>query len=89
MGWLRNVAMTPPYFHDGSIDTLQDAVRIMSRVQLGKSLSDQDANAIVTFLKCLTGKLPDDYANAPLLPAAGFGATVSTDGAVGKAAITQ
>jgi cytochrome c peroxidase len=81
---LRNVAMTPPYFHDGSVAKLQDAVRIMSRVQLGKSLSDQDANAIVTFLNCLTGKLPDDYANAPLLPAAGFGVTPSADGTVAK-----
>ena len=69
---LRNVEMTPPYFHDGSVDTLPDAVRIMARVQLGKTLSDPDTAAIVTFLKSLTGKLPEDFARAPVLPPAGF-----------------
>ena len=78
---LRNVAMTPPYFHDGSVRSLAGAVRIMAKVQLGKSLSDQDAQEIVTFLQSLTGKLPDDFANAPALPAAGFEPTktASTD----------
>jgi len=70
---LCNVAMTPPYFHDGSVGTLPDAVRVMARVQLGKTLSDQDTAGIVTFLKSLTGKLPEDFASAPVLPAAGFG----------------
>jgi cytochrome c peroxidase len=69
---LRNVEMTPPYFHDGSVGTLPEAVRIMARVQLGKTLSDQDTGAIVTFLKSLTGKVPNDFATAPVLPAAGF-----------------
>jgi intracellular sulfur oxidation DsrE/DsrF family protein len=45
----------------------------MARVQLGKTLSDQDTAAIVTFLKSLTGKPPEDFANAPVLPPAGFG----------------
>ncbi len=69
---LRNVAMTPPYFHDGSVPSLTKAVRIMAKVQLGKTLSDQDATDIVTFLRCLTGKLPDEFASAPVLPASGF-----------------
>jgi cytochrome c peroxidase len=69
---LRNVAMTPPYFHDGSIRSLPLAVRIMAKVQLGKNLSDQDVSEIVTFLESLTGKLPEDFATAPVLPAAGF-----------------
>jgi cytochrome c peroxidase len=69
---LRNVAMTPPYFHDGSVQSLTKAVRIMAKVQLGKTLSEQDANDIVTFLHSLTGKLPDAFASAPVLPAAGF-----------------
>ena len=69
---LRNVEMTPPYFHDGSVGTLPEAVRVMARVQLGKTLSDQDTAAIVTFLKSLTGKPPEDFAVAPVLPPAGF-----------------
>lgn len=69
---LRNVAMTAPYFHDGSVATLPEAVRVMARVQLGKSLADADVQAIVAFLGSLTGALPEDFANAPLLPAAGF-----------------
>ena len=69
---LRNVAMTPPYFHDGSASTLAEAVRIMAKVQLGKLLSGQDTNAIVTFLGSLTGLVPHNFAEAPVLPSAGF-----------------
>ena len=69
---LRNVAMTPPYFHDGSVRSLPRAVHIMAKVQLGKNLSDQDVGEIVTFLESLTGKLPEDFARAPVLPAAEF-----------------
>jgi cytochrome c peroxidase len=69
---LRNVEMTPPYFHDGSVGTLPDAVRIMARVQLGKNMSDEETAAIGTFLKSLTGILPEDFARAPVLPATGF-----------------
>lgn len=69
---LRNVAMTPPYFHDGSVRWLPEAVRIMAKVQLGTTLSAQDANDIVNFLQSLTGKLPEEFASAPILPASGF-----------------
>jgi cytochrome c peroxidase len=69
---LRNVAMTAPYFHDGSVATLPQAVRVMARVQLGKMLSDGEVEAIVAFLGSLTGPLPADFATAPVLPAAGF-----------------
>ena len=72
---LRNVEMTPPYFHDGSVSKLPEAVRVMARVQLGKKLSDEDTTAIVTFLKSLTGKLPENFATAPVLPPAGFDAS--------------
>ena len=65
---LRNVAMTPPYFHDGSVAALPDAVKIMARVQLGVSLNDADTNEIVAFLTSLTGELPVEFANAPALP---------------------
>ena len=69
---LRNVEMTPPYFHDGSAEQLPDAVRVMARVQFGTTLNDADTTAIVTFLKCLTGKPPQNFIEAPVLPAAGF-----------------
>jgi cytochrome c peroxidase len=67
---LRNVAMTAPYFHDGSVATLPDAVRVMARVQLGQKLSDPEINAIVAFLESLTGDLPAEFAAAPVLPPA-------------------
>ncbi len=54
----RNVAMTAPYFHDGSVKTLSEAVRIMAKVQLDTKLSDGDVADIVAFLKTLTGKAP-------------------------------
>jgi cytochrome c peroxidase len=69
---LRNVAMTPPYFHDGSVDSLSDAVRIMAKVQLDASLSDVEVNEIVAFLASLTGTQPQNFERAPVLPAAGF-----------------
>jgi len=52
---LRNVATTPPYFHDGSTPTLDEAVRKMGAAQLDRILSDQQVEAIVAFLKTLTG----------------------------------
>jgi cytochrome c peroxidase len=65
---LRNVAMTSPYFHDGSIDVLERAVWIMGQVQLGKGLSNRELQDIGAFLKSLTGKIPDDALRLPLLP---------------------
>ena len=55
---LRNVAQTAPYFHDGSIETLEDAVIKMAYYQLGFSLEDEQALSIVAFLKTLDG-VPD------------------------------
>jgi cytochrome c peroxidase len=52
---LRNVAVTAPYFHDGSAPTLADAVRQMASAQLDRTLTDQQLNAIVAFLNTLTG----------------------------------
>jgi cytochrome c peroxidase len=65
---LRNVAMTPPYFHDGSVATLPEAVKVMARIQLGAKLEDKDVGDIVSFLASLTGPLPPDFATAPVLP---------------------
>jgi len=67
---LRNVAMTPPYFHDGSVATLDEAVKVMGRVQLGVTLPDTEISEIVAFLGTLTGALPASFATAPTLPAA-------------------
>jgi cytochrome c peroxidase len=52
---LRNVATTPPYFHDGSAQTLDDAVRKMGLAQLNATLTDQQVQAIVAYLQTLTG----------------------------------
>lgn len=59
---LRNVERTPPYFHDGSAKTLEQAVTIMAKYQLGKTLSIEEVELIVQFLKTLTG----EYNGEPL-----------------------
>ena len=55
---LRNIEKTYPYFHDGSVSDLKEAVTIMAKVQLNKELTDNDLNALVAFLNSLTGELP-------------------------------
>jgi cytochrome c peroxidase len=62
---LRNVAVTPPYFHDGSAPTLDEAVRKMAESQLDQTLSDQQIKVIVAFLNTLTGT----YRGAPVTAA--------------------
>ena len=52
---LRNVDVTAPYFHNGRAPTLERAVEIMARTQLGKALTVQDISLIVGFLHTLTG----------------------------------
>jgi cytochrome c peroxidase len=54
---LRNVALTAPYFHDGRAPSLEVAVQIMGKVQLGRELSLEDIRLIVAFLKTLTGEI--------------------------------
>jgi cytochrome c peroxidase len=61
---LRLVALTAPYFHDGSAVHLEDAVRVMAKYQLGRKLSDEDVRLIVLFLKTL----PGEYQGRPLMP---------------------
>ncbi len=68
---LRNVEKTAPYFHDGSIATLPEAVKLMGRHQLGRELPEQDISSIVTFLHALTGPLPTELIRAPVLPPSG------------------
>lgn len=55
---LRNVAKTHPYFHDGSVADLGEAVKIMAITQLNKELSDDEVKDIVAFLESLTGEIP-------------------------------
>ena len=55
---LRNVEKTAPYFHDGSVATLEEAVRVMVRIQLGVELSDSQVENLAAFLRSLTGELP-------------------------------
>jgi cytochrome c peroxidase len=59
---LRNVAVTGPYFHDGSANSLDEAVDVMFRYQLGRMATRQDKELIVKFLLTLTG----EYKEKPL-----------------------
>ncbi len=65
---LRNVAMTAPYFHDGSVATLAEAVKVMGRVQLGMKLGDAEISDIVSFLNSLTGDFPAEFAAPAVQP---------------------
>ncbi len=62
---LRNIAVTAPYFHTGSVSTLSDAVRVMGAAQLGRIIDEADIALIVVFLESLTGEIPE-HALAPL-----------------------
>jgi cytochrome c peroxidase len=63
---LRNIQETAPYFHNGNVWTLREAVKLMGDIQLGMKISDKDADKIVTFLNSLTGKKPE--VTYPVLP---------------------
>lgn len=52
---LRNVALTAPYFHRGDVPTLDGAVKLMLRYQVGKELPQEDVDDIVAFLHSLNG----------------------------------
>ncbi len=59
---LRNIEKTYPYFHDGSVNDLKDAVMIMAKLQVPQEVTEAQADEIVTFLKSLTGKVSEDLA---------------------------
>jgi cytochrome c peroxidase len=65
---LRNVERTAPYFHNGQVATLEDAVRRMARYQLGRELRDAEVASVVAWLKSLTGTMPQDYITPPEFP---------------------
>ena len=62
----RNVALTAPYFHNGSVKTLDEAVRVMAKTQLNKDLNEEQVKQIVAFLNSLTGEFPEQ--TMPVLP---------------------
>ncbi len=65
---LRNIEETAPYFHNGNVWSLSQAVKLMGDIQLGKKISDEDTKKIVTFLKSLTGKKPNiSYPQLPVI----------------------
>jgi cytochrome c peroxidase len=55
---LRNITQTAPYFHNGAVWSLEEAVKIMGETQLGMELKDKEITSIVTFLKSLDGEMP-------------------------------
>lgn len=55
---LRNLVYTAPYFHNGSVKSLPEAVRVMASTQLDKNLAEPQVADIVAFLEALTGKFP-------------------------------
>lgn len=65
---LRNVMMTAPYFHDGSVKNIEDAIWIMAKVQLNKELTKEQVEFIKSFLNSLTGDIPKEYTKPPILP---------------------
>jgi cytochrome c peroxidase len=65
---LRNVARTGPYFHNGKVGSLLEAVNQMAEYQTGKKVTAPEAEAIVTWLNALTGDLPPNYSTPPQLP---------------------
>lgn len=65
---LRNIDKTGPYFHDGSVADLGEAVRLMAHHQLGKELSATQVASIVSWLRSLTGEIPTAYIAMPQQP---------------------
>lgn len=63
---LRNIALTAPYFHNGSVKSLDVAVKMMAKLQMGADLSKQEVADIVAFLNALTGEFPKQ--KMPVLP---------------------
>jgi cytochrome c peroxidase len=58
--------LTAPYFHNGKVKTLDEAVRVMGKTQLGMDLTDPQVSDIVAFLNALTGEFPKQ--TMPKLP---------------------
>jgi cytochrome c peroxidase len=70
---LRNIGLTAPYFHNGKVKTLEEAVKIMAKLQLDKELTAQQAEDITAFLNALTGEFPkQEFPRLPGYPGKTF-----------------
>jgi cytochrome c peroxidase len=65
---MRNIEKTAPYYHDGRVRTLEQAISLMALHQVDKKLTDAEVQSIVAWFKTLTGELPADYIKEPALP---------------------
>jgi cytochrome c peroxidase len=65
---LRNIEHTGPYFHDGKIKDLKEAIQIMVKTELGTEFSNQETDTLEAFLKSLSGEVPAAAKSAPVLP---------------------
>jgi len=63
---LRNLVYTAPYMHNGSVKTMEEAIRVMAKTQLNRDLTDQQIADIVAFFEGLTGEFPEQM--MPRLP---------------------
>lgn len=69
---LRNITQTGPYLHDGSIESLEQMVKMMAEYQTARgTISDEETSAIMAFLGALEGPIPTEYIKAPELPESG------------------
>ena len=62
---LRNVTKTHPYFHDGSVTSLEETIKIITKTNLNKDLTDEEVESIIIFLETLTGEVPEETAAIP------------------------
>lgn len=76
---LRNIAQTGPYFHDGHVDNLAEAVKLMAKYQSGTTLTADQAGKVADFLKTLTG----EYGGKPLEKVRNLGINSSQSASTG------
>jgi cytochrome c peroxidase len=63
---LRNVAVTYPYFNNGSVESLRDAINLMGQQMLGQSFTETELDSLEAFMHALTGEMPEIV--VPALP---------------------
>jgi len=68
---LRNIEKTGPYFHNGKVKKLAEAVQLMSTYQVVRALSEDEIMAVIAWLNTLTGAIPENYISKPRLPPSG------------------
>jgi len=62
---LRNIAETAPYFHDGSVEDLGEATKIIAKLNLDKDLTDEQVADLIAFMKALTGEVKEEWKQVP------------------------